>query len=73
MQEATSPQSPSRTTRPVFAIVERDNARSFFTRVGSAWSNRDGSITVRLDLLPFNGVIQIRDPEPSRAVSGGAQ
>lgn len=69
------PQNSSNNRQPskhVYAIVERENAKSFFTRIGAAWTNRDGSLTVRLDALPVGGVLQIRDPEPPRAAQGGA-
>lgn len=36
-----------------------------WVRVGIAWTNRDGSISVRLDAFPIDGVMQIR-PEVSR-------
>lgn len=53
--------------RAVYVIIEREGARSVWTRIGSAWTNRDGSVTVRLDALPVSGVMQIRDGEPSKA------
>lgn len=30
-------------------------------QIGLAWTNRDGSVTVRLDALPLTGVMMIRD------------
>ena len=56
--------------RVVYAISEREGARSVWTRIGSAWTNRDGSITVRLDALPVSGVMQIRDGEPAQKAGG---
>ena len=44
--------------RQVFTIVERDG-KNFWTRIGAAFTNRDGSETVLLDALPLNGRIQI--------------
>ena len=46
--------------RPVFAIVERDG-RTFWPRVGTAFENRDGSVTLALDSIPLSGKLQIRD------------
>ena len=59
----------SRATRHVYTITERPNSndRSFWTRVGAAWTNRDGSLTIRLDALPVNGVLQVRDADEHRA------
>ena len=56
--------------RVVYAITEREGARSVWMRIGSAWTNRDGSITVRLDALPVSGVMQIRDGEPAQKAGG---
>ena len=50
-------------TKAVFAITERGE-KSFWTRVGAAFTNRDGSITIQLDALPVSGKLQIRDEEP---------
>ena len=56
-------QSQDRPVRQVFAIAER-NGRSYWTRIGSAFTNQDGSETVLLDALPVNGRLQIRTVEP---------
>ena len=50
-------------TRTVFAITEKGE-RSFWTKVGVAYVNRDGSLTCRLDALPVSGTLQIRTDEP---------
>ncbi len=56
----------------VYSVTERAD-RSFWTRIGMAFVNRDGSLTVRLDAIPVNGVLQIRDEDPTaRSRSGGA-
>ena len=63
-----------RNTKAVYMITEREGARSLWTRVGSAWVNRDGSTTLRLDALPLSGTLQVRDPEPRPLpTSGGGQ
>ena len=63
-----------RNTKAVDMITEREGARSLWTRVGSAWVNRDGSTTLRLDALPLSGTLQVRDPEPRPLpTSGGGQ
>ena len=64
----------ARSTKAVYMITEREGARSIWTRVGSAWVNRDGSTTLRLDALPLSGTLQVRDPEPRPTpAAGGAQ
>ena len=56
-------------TKIVYVITER-NEKSFWTRIGVAFVNRDGSINVQLDALPVSGRLQIREDEP-RAERGG--
>ena len=48
-----------------YVITERGD-KSFWNRVGVAFTNRDGSINVKLDALPLGGQLQIRDWEPPR-------
>jgi len=51
--------------KEVFTINERPQAdgsmKSFFTKCGVAFVNRDGSYTIKLDALPVGGVLQVRD------------
>ncbi len=45
-----------------YTVVEREkDGRRFWVRVGAAFVNRDGSLSVRLDAMPVNGMLQIRD------------
>jgi hypothetical protein len=52
----------------VFSIREAKNASGLSTstwiRAGSAWVNRDGSMNVYLDVLPFDGKLHIREAAP---------
>lgn len=48
--------------KTVYAITERGE-KSYWTRIGVAYTNRDGSITVKLDALPISGTLQIRDDD----------
>jgi hypothetical protein len=45
----------------VFVIQQGEGDKSYFHRAGVAFVNRDGSINVKLDLLP-NTQLQIREP-----------
>ncbi len=46
----------------VYTIIERrDNGRKHWVRIGAAFENRDGSFNVRLDALPLNGTVHIRE------------
>jgi hypothetical protein len=66
----------SKTMKTVFTVVDRGQGKSYWTRVGVGFVNRDGSTTLRLDAIPVNGTLQIRDWEPyerrSGEVGGGA-
>lgn len=53
----------------VYAITER-NSRSFWTRIGVAFTNSDGSINVKLDSVPINGELQIREYVPKDEAAG---
>jgi len=47
----------------VYTVTERNN-RSFWNRIGIAFTNQDGSLNVKLDSIPVNGEMQIRDYAP---------
>ena len=68
MEPQTSSPAVTQTRQPrvVYTVIEREGTRSFWLRVGAAWTNRDGSVTLRLDALPVNGVLQIRDADERR-------
>lgn len=46
-----------------YVITER-NGRSFWNRCGVAFVNADGSLNVKLESIPVNGEVQIRDYVP---------
>ena len=53
--------------KDVFTVIERPGAKkSFWVRIGTAFVNRDDSLTVKLDAFPVNGTLNIRDPLPPR-------
>ena len=48
-----------------YTIVETNgDAKDFWQRIGSAWTNSDGSINITLNALPVNGKLHIRVPKP---------
>ncbi len=49
--------------KAVFTVTER-GGKSYWTRVGVGFINSDGSLTLRLDAIPVNGQLQVRDHEP---------
>lgn len=46
-----------------YTVTER-GGRTFWTRVGVAFTNRDGSVTVRLDAVPVSGKLCLRSAKP---------
>jgi hypothetical protein len=54
--------------KAVYSLVERatngSGTKTYWTRVGVGFVNRDGSITLRLDAIPINGQLQVREWEP---------
>jgi len=44
----------------VYSVTWR-NRKRFLTRIGAAFVNNDGSLSVRLEALPVNGEMLIRD------------
>jgi hypothetical protein len=68
MATKKTPPSESKPYKVVYGIIQREGMeKSFWTRIGAAWANRDGSLNVKLDFLPASveTTLQIRDPRPS--------
>jgi len=53
--------------KTVYTIIERTTAggvtKSYWTKVGVGFVNRDGSITLQLDAIPISGKLQVREWE----------
>ena len=47
--------------KAVYTVIERGQGKSFWVRIGVGFTNRDGSINLRLDAIPVNGSLQVRD------------
>jgi hypothetical protein len=51
----------------IYTIVEKQNlAKGIWLEIGVARENRDGSLSGKLDALPANGTIHIREYEQNR-------
>jgi hypothetical protein len=51
----------------VYTIIEREGLeKSQWIRLGVAFVNKDRSLNLRLDALPTNGTLHIRDPLPPK-------
>ena len=56
--ESTTSKSP---THVAYQVRDRGEGRKpFWVTIGSAWTNKDGSFTIRLDSLPIDGEIVVR-------------
>jgi hypothetical protein len=54
------PATPTSAMKVVYVITRR-NDRDHWTRIGVAFVNSDGSINVKLEAVPVNGEMHIRD------------
>lgn len=53
--------NPHRPTHTVYFVRERgDEQKAAWDRIGVAWTNRDGSLSCKLDSIPVSGRFQIR-------------
>jgi hypothetical protein len=50
--------------KAVYTVIQKSDGKDLWLRIGSAFSNRDGSTSVLLDAMPTNGKLQIRDYQP---------
>jgi len=51
-----------------YNIIDRPGMKNrIWSRVGTAWLNRDGSINVLLDSLPLGGKVNLRPDDRERA------
>ena len=48
-------------TLKVYNIIENGNGTNYWQLVGVAFINKDQSINVKLNCLPLNGSLQIRE------------
>ena len=45
-------------------VVTQRGTNKYWTRIGAAFVNRDGSINVKLEAVPVSGEIHVRDYVP---------
>jgi hypothetical protein len=70
--ENTMDEQTNKTMKVVWTVVDRGPGKSFWTRVGVGFVNRDGSLTLRLDAVPINGTLQVREWEAHDRRAEGA-
>ena len=54
----------------LFNIIAKGEDK-FWTRIGAAFVNRDGSLNVVLNTIPLDGKLHIRDPKPPKSGDNG--
>ena len=58
----STPSSSVTDRKNVYTVVDTKNGKAVWVKIGAAFTNRDGSLTLRLDALPLNGTLQVREP-----------
>jgi hypothetical protein len=58
-----SGQSTQTRKKDVYTIISREDAKPYWLKIGTAFNNRDGSINVKLNALPINGILHIREAD----------
>ena len=54
-----------------YTIIETSrDGDDYWQRIGSAWTNKDGSINLSLNALPMNGKLHIRAPKLKEESAG---
>jgi hypothetical protein len=52
----------SKPTHTAYTVREgKEGTKGFWIAIGSAWTNKDGSLSLTLDALPVNGRLVIRE------------
>ncbi len=53
------------TRKAVFTVRQRgEGQKAFWCRIGSAFTNKDGSLSIVLDALPLDGRLVVREELP---------
>jgi hypothetical protein len=66
-------QQGTQSTRKVaYSMTERDG-KTYWNKIGIAFVNRDGSITVNLEAFPVSGRLQLRDEEERSGERRGSE
>ena len=65
--QLSSPTTSAAKRLAVFVITEKEGLdRALWTKIGSAFKNRDGSYNLHLEALPLSGKLHLREVDPSR-------
>jgi hypothetical protein len=63
MTTETNTSTKRRPSHTAFHVRDTANGKGFWNRIGVAWSNKDGSLTLQLECVPLDGrvVLQLAD------------
>jgi hypothetical protein len=67
MADTNTNNTPKTKPKAVYVIRDGKNGDSFWTKVGVAFTNNDGSLNVLLEALPTDGKLHIRDQKERAA------
>lgn len=60
--------------KDVFTIIEKEGwDKPVWCKIGAAFDNRDGSLTLFLDALPVNGKLHVRERRAKQGVPLGEE
>jgi hypothetical protein len=62
----------ARKMKTVYTVVDRGQ-KSYWVRIGVGFENQDGSLNLKLDAVPTNGTLQVRDWEAREEGDHGAR
>jgi hypothetical protein len=60
----TAPPAKKKPSHVAYQVRDTGQGKGYWTRIGAAWTNRDGSFSVQLEALPLDGRLVLRVPEP---------
>ncbi|MEQ1902671.1 MAG: hypothetical protein ABL888_00630 [Pirellulaceae bacterium] len=63
--------SSTKPTLHAYQVRESNNGKSYWTRIGAAWSNKDGGFSIQLDSIPLDGRIVCRPPKDGESDDAG--
>ena len=67
LSKTAGPKAGAGTHKDVY-MIQKGKTRSFWTRIGVAFVNKDGSLNVKLDAFPVSGQLHIRDRKAGAAL-----
>jgi hypothetical protein len=63
MSNESTPSSSKKPSLSAFHVREASNGKGYWTKIGAAWSNKDGGFTLQLDCIPLDGRIVCTPPK----------